>query len=92
MGMLQTAMRKSIPSSTVSLDSTAQILVVDVSQSLQQDRKRMLSCDADIYATMVAPPGPYKYLEDKIFAGSQRYIGNEKGTLGLEFKLSEMSV
>lgn len=54
--------------------------------------KRVLTSDTDVYATMSAPPGPYKYVEDLIFAGSQRYIGSPRGILGLEFKLSQMSV
>lgn len=90
--MLQTAMRRSINSFTAILPSTVQISAADVSRDQPSDVKCMLSSGADIYATMAAPPGPYKHLEDLIFAGSQRYIGNAKGTLGLEFKLSQMSV
>lgn len=52
----------------------------------------MLSHHIDISATMTAPPGPYKYVEDMILVGSQKYVGSKKRALGLEFKLSQMTV
>jgi hypothetical protein len=67
-------------------------LGADVSQPEPENSHQMLSDGADAYVTMVAPPGPYKFVEDLIFAASQRYIGNERGVLGLEFKLSQLSV
>jgi hypothetical protein len=91
--LLQTVMTRYMHFSARIQLSTVRIMDVDVSQaSMATQVKRMLTSDIVVHATMSAPPGPYKWVEDLIFAGSQRYIGSPTGVFGLEFKLSQMSV
>jgi hypothetical protein len=52
-----------------------------------------LTSGADV--SQLKPENSHQMLSngaDAYVAASQRYIGNERGVLGLEFKLSQMSV